>query len=216
MLKARPTSLDGQNEVDPTLAGPDDKRHRRGRLASAGNGQVFIEEAALHRIAEHCKNLYDEETMRMVRINEGARLDRVILGAVLGLVAAVRLPFHAVRLPAQDHFSSQIIAVAGILFLLAGGVALIVSCVYTFRVLIVRKFQRPCDPEVFFARSAISGTSTGVVLKVISNYAVAANRNHRMNNNKVEAHSRAVTWLTIGMVLAFIGVCICGAMNAIK
>jgi hypothetical protein len=175
-----------------------------------------IEQAALEEIAEHCRRLYDEETARMVRINEGARLDRVILGAVLGLAAAVRLPIHAILPSTHDHTPSQGTAFIGAALLLFGGLALVISCVYTFRVLMVREYQRPSDPKVFFARSSIIGTKADVLLRVISDYAVAANHNHTANNFKVRTHSRAVWWLMVGMVSAFMGLCICSVINATK
>jgi len=157
------------------------------------NGDVL--ESILH----YSKYLYEEENERRDRLNNAVKVYIGILTFILGVVA--------LRVGNLDQWSLfkyhnlAVVPIATFVLFGASGLTFLASFVYTILVLRMWPYKRLRDPVTMAVESVFLDDLEMHTSSLISDYAVACNVNHTINNEKSRLLSRALAFLIVGLIL---------------
>ncbi len=159
----------------------------------------------LARLGEYVKYLYEEENERRDVLNSTTKIFLGTLGFVVSVGAAKvasieQLPPLIGKL--SNHAAAgQYVAVISILLLFTAAGLLLAS--FLFAVLVVKmwKRERLCDPQRFVFRAMTMPNEARLISAMIADYVVAANRNHRINEQKARLLSRALLSFILGFMI---------------
>lgn len=159
----------------------------------------------LLRIVEYCKYLYEEEKDRQSIIHNVVKVYMSFLTATFAAIAFVLFKTNVVNLFKADFASSKFILLGAIIFILSI-LFIVISFFLTIRILKVWRYERLCNPKIFALRSSVMGNEIEVLREIIYHYAVASNRNHKINDEKSDLLSYAFYFLIPGLFLFIISI----------
>lgn len=157
----------------------------------------------LTRLLDYSRYIYEEERDRTYNLERKARLIAVFLcGSVLALLA--QLPIEKLRelINIQAYVGYIVIIVFFISFVL-----IVISTVFNILVYRIRIYERLCDPEEFAVKSETTNNENEMLARIIADYVIATNRNHKINESKAKTLSNSIFYLLIGLVLYSISIC---------
>ena len=157
----------------------------------------------LNGLLEYCRHLYEEEKYRKDSLNSAVKIYLAFLTFFLGFASYKAIPLKEFSLALREHGGSIENVVALTLYLVSV-ISFCASVVFTVRVLKIWKFERLTDPKVTVIKSMHIGNRNDLLMSVISDYAVACNRNYIVNENKASLLSRALFFLVLGFILMVI------------
>ena len=164
---------------------------------------------------EYSKYLYEEENLRRDRLNNAVKVYLGFLTFILGVGAfkLVSLGELSLLLNTSAH---QALSNTGIILLGLSLLLLIVAFVLTIRVLKMWTYERLCDPKAMAVRSVFLEDNRKILSSMISDYVVACNVNHHINNQKSTLLTRALSMLIIGLIMLVTSVFILKAIMLVQ
>ncbi|MEW6444283.1 MAG: hypothetical protein AB1640_25340 [bacterium] len=168
-------------------------------------GSLAEDKDLLVRLAEYIKYLYEEENERRDVLNNTTKIFLGTFGFVVSVgvakIASIeKLPSMiqglSNRAPAGEY-----IALTSILLLFAAAGLLFASFLFTVLVVKMWKRERLCDPQRFVFRAMTMSNEARLLSAIVADYVVAANRNHRINEQKARLLSRALLSFISGFIV---------------
>lgn len=168
------------------------------------NGSLAEDKDLLARLAEYVKYLYEEENERRDVLNNTTKIFLGTFGFVISvglakITAIEKLPSMILGISSSAP-AGKYIALAGALLLLASVGLFLASFLFTLLVVKIWKRERLCDPQGFVFRAMTMPDEARLLSAIIADYVVAANRNHRINEQKARLLTRAL----LSFISAFI------------
>jgi len=161
----------------------------------------------LDELRDYSRYLYEEELNRSERFHGAMKTYLLFIGSTLaGSVATIKwlnLSPLMIKRPSLSFF--ELLLNIGLLTAL-----LLLIAAFTFAVLVIKgwKTERLCEPKEFILTSSMIGKKTKLLESIISNYAIAAERNGKVNDKRSTFLFLASGFYRIGLVL----ILICGIL----
>jgi hypothetical protein len=168
-------------------------------------GSIQGDRDLLARLAEYVKYLYEEENERRDVLNNTTKIFLGTFGFVVSIglakISAIeKLPLMIAGLSSRAPAGAYI-ALAGILLLLAATGLFFASFLFTVLVVKMWKRERLCDPQRFVFRAMTMPCEARLLSAMVADYVVAANRNHRINEQKARLLSRGLLSFISGFIV---------------
>lgn len=170
----------------------------------ADNGSLAEDKDLLARLAEYVKYLYEEENERRDVLNNTTKIFLgtfafVVSVGLVKIAAIEKLPSMILGL-SNGTLAGKYIALVCTLLLLASVGLFFASFLFTVLVVKMWKRERLCDPQGFVFRAMTMSDEARLLSAIVADYVVAANRNHRINEQKARLLSKAL----LSFISAFI------------
>lgn len=154
----------------------------------------------LLHLLDYFRYLYEEEQKRNEKLSSATNTYLVVitfafsfLGGLMSWLSPGILEFST----APNH-PVKFLLLAG---LLASIVLILVSLILTMLAIKVRAFERLCSPMDYASEASQIRGEEGLIRSMISNYVVAADRNHHWNNVKARYLSYGLQFYLVGFAL---------------
>lgn len=154
----------------------------------------------LRSTLEYSKYLYEEENDRRDRLNNAVKVYLGFLTFILG-VGVVKLVSFGELILLLNTRMYQALSNTGFVLLGLSLMFLIVSFVFTIRVLKMWPYERLCDPRTMAVKSVFLENNRQFLESMISDYVAACNVNYNINNEKSMLLTRALSMLIIGLIM---------------
>lgn len=156
------------------------------------------------RLLGYCRQMYEEEKERTTRLNHAVTVYLGFTSFVVGycVLKLVQLDEIAVLFNKQSppiQMSYQ--QMTGVILFCVSCALFAVSSTLTILVLKVWRFERLCDPQQVVMKSVRMESDTQLLLDMIADFAVAANRNYQVNEKKAKLLSYGLLTLMSGFIL---------------
>lgn len=162
--------------------------NRRTGSTSKDEDKEFLE-----KLLDYCKFVYVEEKARADNLNKTMRIYLAALGFAIGVVILNLTSIDKISALIQEtSVHGQTIQTTVIALFIVAAILFVISFISTLLVVKMWDRERPCDPELFVTKSTSIDTINTLLSAIIADYAVAANRNHKINGKKALLLSRAL------------------------
>ena len=156
-------------------------------------GSISEDKEFLEKLLDYCKYLYEGEKERRDVLNKTMRIYLAALGFAIGVVILKLTNIDKISALIQEtSVHGQNIQIIIIALFVVAAILFVLSFIFTLLVVKMWDRERLCDPESFVTKSASMETINTLLSSVIADYAVAANRNHNINEKKALLLSRAL------------------------
>ena len=157
----------------------------------------------LEKLLDYCKFSYNEEKERRETLDKTMRIYLTALGFAIGVVILKLTSIEKISALIQENSglgqNTQLLFNA---FFIVAMILFSMSFIFTLLVVKMWNRERLCDPEYFVTKAASMETINSLLSDIIADYAVAANRNHTVNEKKALFLSRAL-YLFLASLLVF-------------
>ncbi len=158
----------------------------------------------LVRQHEYFQYLFEQEQKRAVSIVGGAKVHIAFLVFILGSVLLRLITPENIIALFTDSTVGAMARCIGVLMVTLSAITLIGAAVFTLFVMKIWLYDRLCDPIVRLGQTLLMEDELEVLSKSISDFAVATDRNNRVNNQRATYLGRGLNCLVVGTLLSII------------
>ncbi len=151
-------------------------------------------------LLEYSKYLYEEENERRDRLNNAVKVYIGFLTFVLG-IGVFKLISQKELILLLKNDTYPILSIIGAIFFGMSIISFFISFLFTILVLKMWPFERLSDPRINMEKSIFMDHKNDFVSSMISDYVVACNINHAINNEKSQLLARGLVLLIAGLIL---------------
>lgn len=173
-----------------------------------------LDKEILVRLLEYCKYLYEEEKERTSRIEKKIDIFSLFLGG--GVLVSLILPIDKIQLIFNNGIINQPLGMFLVTFYFVTLFMFFLSFIFTIRIYKVQKFERPSDTKIIVSRSMNMKDLNDFLSTIIADYAIAAARNHDINDNKADYLSKALLYFLMGVVFTVISIILYKGLTLLK
>jgi hypothetical protein len=174
-----------------------------------------IHENILQSLLDYSKYLYEEENERRDRLNNAVKVYIGFLTFILAIGVFRLIPFEELILLLKNR-TYIVISIFGVIFYGTSVISFFISFIFTILVLKMWPFERLSDPRTMVVKSIFMENKNDYVSSMISDYVVACNANHEINNQKSRLLSWGLTFLIGGFILFVLSVFIIKALGLLQ
>ena len=157
----------------------------------------------LEQLLDYCQYLYEEEKERRDILNKTMQIYLGALGFAIGVVILKLTSIDKIlALIQKASIHGQNIQSIVITLFVVSAMLFVFSFISTLLVVKMWKRERPSDPESLVTKSASMESINTLLSTIIADYAVAANRNHNVNEQKALLLCKAL-YLFLASLLIF-------------